>query len=60
MDDSVVDWLLDGDPAVRWQAMRDLKPAGESAVKREQKSVATEGWGARLLEVQDTDGRWAQ
>lgn len=60
MADSVLDWLLAGDPAVRWQAMRDLKPASERAVKREQKRVATEGWGARLLELQDGDGRWAR
>lgn len=59
MTDSVLTWLIDGDPAVRWQALRDLKPAGERTVRREQKRVATEGWGARLLELQDADGRWA-
>ena len=52
-------WLLDGDPAVRWQALRDLEDASASTVQDEQRRVATEGWGARLLALQDPDGRWA-
>jgi hypothetical protein len=58
MKDSVVTWLLKGDPAIRWQAIRDLTDAGTSF--SEQHRVATEGWGARLLELQDPDGRWAK
>ncbi|MGH8948739.1 MAG: hypothetical protein ACRDXF_07765 [Acidimicrobiia bacterium] len=54
----VIDWLLAGDPAIRWQTMRDLAGAEESEWKPEQATVATEGWGARLLEHQDQDGRW--
>lgn len=57
--DAVLDWLVEGDPAVRWQALRDLRGASPAAVRREQKRVAREGWGARLLELQDADGRWA-
>jgi hypothetical protein len=55
---SVVDWLLDSDPSVRWQVMRDLTfaPAEEIAVERAR--VATEGVGARLLALQAADGRW--
>ncbi len=52
-------WLLDGDPAIRWQALRDLAGAGEPAFERERRKVAREGWGARLLALQDPDGRWA-
>jgi hypothetical protein len=59
MTESVLGWLLDGDPAIRWQAMRDLKGAAERTVRREQVRVAAEGWGARLLGLQDPDGRWA-
>jgi hypothetical protein len=59
MAESVLPWLLDGDPAIRWQAMRDLKDAAERTVRREQRRVAAEGWGARLLALQDADGRWA-
>src|SRR5262245_13995879 len=52
-------WLLDGDPAIRWQTLRDLARASEAAVERERKEIARDGWGARLLAKQDPDGRWA-
>ena len=52
----MIDWLLDSDPAIRWQVMRDL--LGDPASAEERKRVAAEGWGARLLELQDADGRW--
>ena len=57
--DSPVQWLLDGDPAIRWQALRDLVRADERTVVRERARVASEGWGARLLAKQSRDGRWA-
>jgi hypothetical protein len=56
---STLQWLLDGDPAIRWQALRDLKCVPDRTVLREQRRVAVAGWGARLLELQDPDGRWA-
>lgn len=52
-------WLLDGDPAIRWQALRDLLGAPEAEWRRERAKVETEGWGARLLSYQDEDGQWA-
>ncbi|MDP8959503.1 MAG: hypothetical protein M3N51_09985 [Actinomycetota bacterium] len=55
---SVVDWLLEGDPSVRWQVMRDLTHAPAHLVAGERSRVATEGWGARLLALQDEDGQW--
>jgi hypothetical protein len=54
----VIEWLLEGDPAIRWQTMRDLVGTKESVWRSEQERVATEGWGARLLKHQDSDGRW--
>lgn len=57
---AVRDWLLAGDPAVRWQTLRDLCDEPESVVRRERRRVAEEGWGARLLARQDPDGRWAR
>ncbi|HEV3137037.1 MAG TPA: hypothetical protein VGZ26_04020 [Pirellulales bacterium] len=57
--DGVVDWLLDGDPSIRWQTLRDLVGATESTVERERKKIARDGWGARLLAKQNTNGRWA-
>lgn len=59
MGDAILGWLLDGDPAIRWQALRDLGGAAERTVQREQRRVGEEGWGARLLALQDPDGRWA-
>jgi hypothetical protein len=55
----VIAWLLDGDPAIRWQVLRDLTdaPAGEVATERAR--VEHEGWGARLLALEDPDGLWA-
>jgi hypothetical protein len=56
---TVIDWLLDSDPAIRWQAMRDLTHAPAAEVAAERAKVATEGWGARLLALQGADGAWA-
>jgi hypothetical protein len=58
-DTSVVDWLLDADPSIRWQVMRDLTHEPADVIARERARVATEGWGARLLALQRPDGRWA-
>ena len=54
----VVTWLLDGDPAIRWQTMRDLTDAPAAAVGAERLRVAVEGWGAELLARQAADGHW--
>lgn len=56
---SVMEWLLDSDPSIRWQVMRDLVGAPEEQVTAERARVATEGVGARLLDMQGTDGLWA-
>jgi hypothetical protein len=55
---SVVRWLLDSDPSIRWQVMRDLTGAPAAEVTAERARVATEGWGARLLALQGADGTW--
>src|SRR5271170_2271079 len=55
---SVIGWLLDSDPSIRWQAMRDLTDASADEVRAERQRVATEGVGARLLALQGPDGRW--
>ena len=54
----VIDWLLDSDPAIRWQVMRDLTEASEDLVAAERARVAGEGWGARLLALQQPHGQW--
>ncbi len=55
---TVIDWLLDADPAIRWQATRDLTDVPEDIVAAERARIATEGWGARLLALQAPDGQW--
>lgn len=54
-----IDWLLDSDPAIRWQVMRDLIDAPPDRVAAERARVAREGWGAQLLAAQEPDGRWS-
>jgi hypothetical protein len=55
----VIDWLLDSDPSIRWQVMRDLLGAPEPEWRAERAKVETEGCGARLLACEDADGQWA-
>src|SRR5262245_14667555 len=55
---TVIDWLLDSDPSIRWQAMRDLTHEAPEVVAAERARVATNGWGARLLSLQGEDGLW--
>jgi len=55
----VIDWLLEGDPAIRWQVLADLTDASPDEVAAERARVEREGWGARLLALQGADGLWA-
>jgi hypothetical protein len=55
---SVIEWLLAGDPAIRWQVLRDLTGASPAEVTAERRKVEHEGWGARLLAAEDADGLW--
>ena len=57
---NVIDWLLDSDPSIRWQVIRDLTGAPAGQVAAERARVATEGVGARLLSEQADDGRWGR
>lgn len=56
--DDVIEYLLQGDPAIRWQVLRDLTDAAPDEIAAERSRVAREGWGARLLGEQAEDGRW--
>lgn len=58
-DKLLIDWLLNSDPSIRWQVMRDLIDASANQIANERARIATEGWGAQLLALQDADGRWS-
>src|SRR5690349_21829719 len=51
-------WLLDSDPAIRWQVMRDLTGEAPEVIAAERSRLATEGWGAQLLARQSRAGIW--
>jgi hypothetical protein len=53
-----IGWLLDSDPAIRWQAMRDLTDASPTAIAAERARVPHEGVGAEILARQGSDGAW--
>jgi hypothetical protein len=55
---AVLKWLLDSDPSIRWQVLRDLTDEPDEVVAAERSRVAAEGWGARLLGLQSPDGHW--
>jgi hypothetical protein len=55
---TLTEWLLEGDPAIRWQVMRDLTDEPDDRVATARSRVASEGWGARLLALQGDDGQW--
>ena len=57
---NTLQWLLEGDPSIRFQVMRDLSDKyNENDIQRERENISQEGWGKRLLEKQDKEGTWA-
>ncbi|HEY5787360.1 MAG TPA: squalene cyclase [Microlunatus sp.] len=59
IEPALADWLLDTDPALRWQVERDLLDEPEEVWGATRARIATEGRGAELLARQDPDGQWA-
>ncbi|OGO34399.1 MAG: hypothetical protein A2W35_09430 [Chloroflexi bacterium RBG_16_57_11] len=57
---TVIEWLLNSDPSIRWQVKRDLTDEPDEVVAAERSRVASEGWGARLLALQEPDGHWGK
>jgi hypothetical protein len=58
-DSIVLAWLLDSDPALRWQVERDIEGAPREVWEATRSLIASDGFGARLLALQDPDGQWA-
>ena len=59
MPADLIEWLLDSDPALRWQVERDLTGEPPEVWEATRARISTEGFGARLLPLQDNDGQWA-
>ena len=53
-----IDWLMSGDPSIRWQTMRDLLDEPEETWRAEQQRTLQTGWVAQLLAHQDPGGGW--
>lgn len=51
-------WLLDSDPAMRWQVMRDLAGSSTRMIASERARIPHEGIGAEILNLQQPDGSW--
>jgi hypothetical protein len=58
IEPQVLDWLLEGDPAIRWQVLQDLLDASPEEVSVERCRLEKEGWTADMLARQDPDGKW--
>ena len=58
MKPEIISWLLEGDPSIRWQVQRDLLNSSPAKFEVERRKIAKEGWGARLLALQDSNGYW--
>jgi hypothetical protein len=55
---NTIDWLLDSDPAISWQVMRDLMDASPAAIAAERSRVPRAGIGAEILARQGSDDSW--
>jgi hypothetical protein len=60
ISEEIINWLLQGDPSIRWQVLKDIVDKPKSFYQPEREKVAKEGWGFRLLELQDEKGTWAK
>jgi len=56
---SQMNWLLQGDPSIRYQTLRDLTDADQKTVEKERAHILRQGWGKRLLDLQDKNGTWS-
>jgi len=55
----ITEWLMNGDPSIRWQVMRGLLCKSENIFEIERKKISVKGWGEKLLSMQDIEGMWA-
>lgn len=58
MSNEVIDWLLKSDPSIRWQTKAYILENPEKAYIKDKQQIEKEGWGKKLLNLQESDGRW--
>lgn len=58
--EAALDWLIAGDPAIRWQVERDLLELPLADWSKTRMRVADEGWGRKILDLQDPGDTWGQ
>src|SRR5450432_2504371 len=58
--DDVIDWLMTGDPVIRWQTMRDLIGSPDNDWQDERAKTAECGWGAQFIDALQPDGTWPE
>ena len=56
--DPTIKWLLEGDPAIRWQTLQDLCNSPKDEIKKERLKIEIEGWGKHIMDFQDPSGTW--
>jgi hypothetical protein len=58
LNPNIIQWLLEGDPSIRWQVQRDLLNSSPAKYEAERRKIPKEGWSARLLALQGSNGHW--
>ena len=58
MEEKLFNWLLKGDPSIRFQVHRDLLNTEKDKLKEVQQEILKKGWALKLLKKQDEDGIW--
>ncbi len=58
-DRSIIEWLLQGDPSIVWQVQQDLLNTDDKTVRESRNNISREGWGYRLLSLQDNNDMWS-
>ena len=55
--DSILQWLLEGDASIRYQAQRDLLKKDDPSL---QEQISKEGWGAQYLSLRNSRKQWGK
>lgn len=56
--ENITEWLLESDPSIRWQVMKDILLYDEKIYNGEKEKISENGWGSSLLKLQDNQGLW--